>query len=494
MKKARVAAAVLATCLAVGSLAGCGNSKDTKKKDYDFYIFNGKSENAEAFKEVVKTYEEEKGVKIKLFSIGDTTVNETLRSEMNSSEKPSIFSIGTGAAQEWKEGGFVKDLSKDALVPELKELANSVPEEMRLMVEEGDNFGIPYNIEGYGLIANKQMLCDLFGLEDAEAFIKDYKKADYSEFQAFVKALDAYIKEDTKGTVTLSGSTYTLAEQKTDNTKELNGVFSIAGAEKWTYGDHYSNYALNTVFANLTEARNATGKQLDALEEPLRKSLEELDFVSQYAAGPEGALNRGPDFVNSTKAGYDQAVQTFTEKKAVFIKQGNWVYANVAKLDAAYAEGLTMLPVKVNFEDSDIQVKDRSVEKFNQSIPEFVPNYYAVNKKVGEEEQKKAEEFLVWLNTSEAGQKFITEKFAFVPFNASADTVLDNPLSTDLISYMKSGNVLSNPFNGVPNSWGQEVYGKYIMENLFTKEAWTEDDYKNGAKESVAQWKSFIEE
>lgn len=494
MKKVRVASLLMACCLVIGGIAGCGSSKDTKKKDYDFYIFNGKSENAEAFKQVVKTYEEQNDVKIKLFSIGDTTVNETLRSEMNSSEKPSIFSIGTGAAQEWKEGGFVKDLSEEAIVPELKELADSVPEEMRLMVEDGDNFGIPYNIEGYGLIANKQMLCDLFGLENADAFIEDYKKADYSEFQKMVEAIDGYIKGSAAATITLAGNTYTLASQKTDNTKELNGVFSIAGAEKWTYGDHYSNYALNTVFSNLTDARNATAKQLDALEEPLRKSIEELDFVSQYTAGPEEALKRGADFVNSTKAGYDQAVQTFTEKKAVFIKQGNWVYSNVAKLDEAYAKDLAMLPVKVNFEEADIQIEGRTVELFNQSIPEFVPNYYAVNKKVGEEEQKKAEEFLVWLNTSEEGQKFITEDFAFVPFNASADTVLDNPLSTDLVTYMKSGNVLSNPFNGFPNAWGQEVYGKYIMENLFTKETWTKADYEDAAKESIAQWKSFIEE
>lgn len=494
MRKLKKFAAVLALGLTAVSLAGCGNSKDTAKKDYDFYIFNGKSENAEALKQVVQKYEEEKGVTIKLFSIGDTTVTETLRSEMNSSEKPTIFSIGTGAAQEWKEGGFVKDLEKEALVPELKELAGSIPKEMRLMVEDGDNLGIPYNIEGYGLIVNKQMICDLFGLENADDFIKDYKKADYTQFQTMVKAIDSFLKGTSAESIQLGDNTYTLAVEKTELTQNLNGVFSIAGAEKWTYGDHYSNYALNTVFSNLTDARNATPEQLDSLQEPLRKSIEELDFISQYAAGPDAALKRGPDFVNSTKAGYDQAVQTFTEKRAVFIKQGNWVFSNVAKLDQDYANQLTMLPLKVNFEAADIKVEGRNPEKFNQSIPEFVPNYYAVNKKVGEEEQKKAEEFLLWLNTSEEGQKCIVEDFAFVPFNASADTVLDNPLSTDLISYMKEGNVLGNPFNGVPNAWGQEVYGKYIMENLFTKETWTPEDYETVAKDSIAQWKSFQEE
>lgn len=28
----------------------------------------------------------------------------------------------------------------------------------------------------------------------------------------------------------------------------MNGVFAIAGAEKWTYANHYTNYALNAVW------------------------------------------------------------------------------------------------------------------------------------------------------------------------------------------------------------------------------------------------------
>ena len=75
------------------------------------------------------------------------------------------------------------------------------------------------------------------------------------------------------------------------------------------------------------------------------KSLQELDFLSNYAAGPDGVTKRGSQFINSTVTGYDQAVQTFTEGKAVFIKNGNWIYSNVADIAPEVADRLIMLPM-----------------------------------------------------------------------------------------------------------------------------------------------------
>lgn len=490
-KKIKLLVMSLLVATVASSFAGCSSgSKQSAKHDYDFYIFNGKSENADALGRLVKEYEKEKGVKVKVFSLGTTEATDTMRTAMNSDEKPSIFSVGSGSLAEWKDGGYAMDL-KEATLPELKKLADSVPESMRLKVKDGENYGIPYNIEGYGLIVNKKMLADLFGLADTQQFIADYKTATYEEFRNMVIAVDAYIKENKVGSVVLSGHTYQLEKDKTKLTSQLNGVFSVAGAEKWTYGDHFSNYPLNTVFNSLSAAQNATDEQLEQLRVPLEKSIQALDFETSYLAGSKGALKRSPDFINSTNTGYDQAVQTFADNKALFIKQGNWVYSNIQKVNKDITESLTMLPMKLPFTDEDIKVKGLTAQKFNQSIPEFVPSYYVINKKVSKEEQKAAEEFLVWLNTSETGKRYITEEFAFVPFNADENTKLANPLSNDLISYKREGNILSNPFNGAPNSWGQEAYGKILMEEYFIKIDWTKADYKKVADFSVQKWKEM---
>lgn len=487
-KTVKMAAMCLAGALACTWLGGCGST--AQSKDYDLYIFNGKSENAKAMEAVCKEYEEAQGVRVKVFSLGTTELMETLRAEMNSKEMPSIFSCNADTLTEWLEGGFVQDFNQIEH-PQFKAFADTVPEAMRLTGENGESYGIPYNIEGYGLITDKRMIKDLFGLEDTDDFIADFKKASYSEFRGLAETVDAYIKDGSAGSITLNGNTYTLAPEKTELTAKLNGVISIAAAEKWTYGNHYSNYALNTVFSSFRAVKQATDEQLEALRVPIEKSVGELEFLSNYAAGPNGPLSRSPEFINSTVTGYDQAVQTFADGKALFIKQGNWIYATVEKVAPEVAGNLTMLPMKVSFSQDDLKTEGMTVEKFNASIPEFVPSYYNINAKVSEEEQKKAADFLLWLNTSERGKEVIAKDFAFVPFNADKDTQIDNPLGADLISYMNEGNVLCEAFNAIPTNWGVDVYGKYLQENLLIKQDWTTPEYQEMADECIRRWKEM---
>ena len=151
--------------------------------------------------------------------------------------------------------------------------------------------------------------------------------------------------------------------------------------------------------------------------------------------------------------------------------------------------------MKLNFSDDDIHVDGLTVDQMNRSVPEFVSQYYIVNKKATEQEKKDAEDFLLWLTTSETGLDYIVNKFAFVPFNADEDTVLENPLSNDLITYKRVNCILANPFDAAPSSWGLESYGKYIMEDLFTNpDPWSEDKLNDIADECISYWKSGMDE
>lgn len=466
------------------TLTGCGSSKN----DYDVYLYSTKSEIADSLKELSKKYESEEGKKVKVYTCGTDEAMETLRSEMNSKNKPTIFSANQAQFVEWQEGGFA--LPSDKIQnSDLKAIYDEIADNMQLKDSDGNSYGIPYNVEGYGLIADTRMICDIFGLENADAFLADYDLANYEEFKTLILAVNDYINGNGGETVTLNGNSYVTAASKTENTQNLNGVFAIAGAEKWTYGNHYINYALNAVFPDFTSTASAKAADVEKLEQPMTKMLAQLQYLSDYAAGPSGAVKRGADFINSTVTGYDQAVQTFAEGKALFIKQGNWIYSNVEAVDADKANSLAMMPMKVNLDATDIKGEGVTVESLNSSIPEFVSQYYIINAKASSKEQKAAEDFLLWLNTSETGQDYIVNEFAFVPFNATSETELSNPLSRSLVKYMEKNAVLGNDFDAFPSQWGLNSIGTFIQEKMFTNEkGLSEDDIKAGVTQSISDW------
>lgn len=482
-----IAAAISLTAITV---CGCGE----KEKDYDVYFFNGKSEIAESLETVADEYEAETGKKVKVFTVGTSESSETLRSEIKSKAYPTVFASNAIGIEEWKSAGFAMDASK-IHNPQLKALYESVPDSMKLEFEGEGNYGIPYNIEGYGLIANKKMLTEILQIDDINQFKQDYKEASYTEFQDMIKSLDSYIKNNSGEDFTLNGQIYHIRNGKTSYTESLTGVLSIAGAEKWTYGNHYGNFPISAVYNTVYDVRESEPEKAERLKEPIIKSLKELEFATNYAAGANSPIERGSQFINSTATGYDQAIQMLAEKKAIFMKNGNWIYSNVQKISEETAENLIMLPVKVSFDENDITADGMTLEKMNRSIPEFVSQYYVINAKATEEEQRDAEDFVYWLNTSEKGLDFIVNDFAFVPFNADENTQLDNPLSNDLIEYKLADDLLANPFDAAPASWGLESYGKYVMEELFVqKENWPDAQLTKIADKCIKDWKSGMEE
>lgn len=482
---------LMAAAVAAG-LTGCAQ----KAKDYDVYFFNSKSEIAESLDELAAKYEEETGKRVKTFTVGTTESAETMRSELKSKAYPTVFTSNAVAFEEWKSAGYAV-AAEDIMNPELKALYEGLPDTIRLQFDGQGNYGIPYNIEGYGLIADQRMIMEIFGLDSGsiEIFKEDYKRADYGEFQSMVRAVDGLIKGDGGQSFTLGGRPYATAAEKKGAAAGLNGVFSIAGAEKWTYGNHFGNYPISAVYKDVYDVRGSDPSKAEQLKEPIIKSLQELDFLTRYAAGPDGAVERGPRFINSTVTGYDQAVQAFAEGKSVFIKNGNWIYSNVAKISEDVAGNLMMLPMKLCFDDSDITVEGLDAAQMNRSVPQFVSQYYVINAKATEQERKDAEDFVLWLNTSETGQDFIINRFAFVPFNADEDTKLDNPLSNDLVRYKLDGDLLANPFDAAPSAWGTEMYGKALMEQLFiSPDDWSEEKLTGIAEECIEYWQSGMDE
>lgn len=489
MKKKRVLSMVLSGILTIGMLAGCGGSGESKdssnsKKDYDLYIFNTKGENADAMEAAANAFGEEKGVKVKVFSLGSgTNSDDTLRTEMNSKNKPAIFScMNSQALVEWVEGGFAMDLSK-ATNEDFKKLVSEIPESFNL-TDGSANYGIPYNVEGYGYIVDTEMIASLFGEDKVDAFLSAFKTATYDEFESAVKTLQAYIKEGTAGSVTLSGQEFALAAEKTGKAASLEGVFSVAGSEKWTYGDHFVNIAVDAVFKDSQAAAEATKKELEAGKGAFEAYAKALDLKTSNAT-----TERGPELINASTNGYDPSVATFANSKAIFLKQGNWAYENIKKANADIVDTLTFLPIKMPFTQDDIKVEGLTVEHMLESIPVFVPNYYCINDKVSDKEKELAQEFLVWLNTSEEGQKFVVQDMAFIPYNADpSKTSAGYSLGDSIISYMSEDKTLTNAYAGAPVGWATENFGLHMMENYLNTAKWSETAYGDIADYAISSW------
>ncbi len=451
----------------------------------ELYIFNTKGENADAMQAAADAFTAETGIKTKVFSLGSgTDSTEIMRTEINSDTKPAIFSVmNAESLLEWVESGYASPLTS-AITEEYKALVETIPSDFHLTMDGETNYGIPFNIEGYGFVVDTVMLADIFGVDGKEV-ADAIKTATYEEWEATVLALTDYIDNGNATSVTLSGQTFDMAEEKTGRATTLEGVFSTAGSEKWTYGDHFINVALNATFSNPTDARDATKAEVEGILGPMTAYAQALDLKTGNAV-----TERSADFINSTTNGYDPSVENLASGKAIFLKQGNWVYGNFANTsNPEIVDTLTFVPVKMPLTDADVTVEGRTVDSINSSIPVFVPNYYIINDKVSDQEKEWAEQFLVWLNTSEAGQKFVTEDMNFIPYNADpATTTVSNSLGNSIIEYLNEGNTISNPYAGAPTTWTGDIVGAYVMENYLTVPEWTEENYTDIAQYSIDKW------
>lgn len=483
-------AAVTAAALA---LSGCGQTAteggQTSNRNYDLYIYNGKPQIADQLEELCAIYGEETGVRIKTLTLDEP---DALRTEMNSSNPPSILTTYPDTMTEWQEGGFLLDF-ENAQTEELRALNETVPQDMRLSTNGTNSYGIPYSVEGYGLVVDTRMLGDLFGADGAQV-AADLQMASYEEFEALVAAVDAYVDAPSAATVLLNGQSYQFQAQKTDLTQNLLGVFAVAGSETWTYGDHLVNAAICSVFNNSVDANLISREDTDRLTLPMQRYAQFLDLMTSYAVSKDGAIARGGDFVSSTINGYDQSVQNFAAGRALFLQQGNWAYNDLVNANADLADNMVFVPLKFPYQDGDITAEGKTVEQLNSSIPVFAPCYYSINTLVSLEEQKLAEEFLVWLNTSDTGRDYIENKFGFIPYDAAEGDSASNCLNASIMQYKGSGYFLSNPYTGAPPTWASKVVGNMMLEQYLCHEgSWTQQDYENVAQEAVKGWKNLMD-
>ena len=123
------------------------------------YYLNFKPEQAEQWEALAKVYTEQTGVPVTVVTAASGTYEDTLRSEIEKPEAPTLFQVnGPVGLKTWSD--YCLDLSDTEVYKELKS-------DDFALKQDGQVLGLAYVIETYGLIYNKDLLAKYCALDNA---------------------------------------------------------------------------------------------------------------------------------------------------------------------------------------------------------------------------------------------------------------------------------------------------------------------------------------
>lgn len=439
MKK--IVSCLLALCCAAGSLLGLsGCNKSTN--DNTIYYLNFKPEIASVYDEIAKTYSKEKGVTLRVTTAASGTYEQTLKSEMAKSTAPTIFQInGPKGYANWKS--YCKDLKNTAIYNALNDKS--------LAITSGDGvYGVPYVVEGYGIIYNREILNRYFALSDKKTSLKSV-----DEINSFA-ALKAVVEDMTRLKEKLG----------------IEGVFastSLKSGEDWRWQTHLANIPLYYEFQK--NKVDLSGDDTKTVQFEYSENFKNIfDLYLNNSTTDKKLLG--------SKSVADSMAE-FALEKCAMVQNGNWAWSQIEQVSGnrVKKEDIKFMPIYTGVEGEQTQGLCIGTE-----------NFLCINKNATEQQQKLAEEFLYWLYSSETGKKFVTEKLNFIaPFNTfTANEVPDDPLAKQVAEWMQKGNVTTIPWNFTifPNQTFKDNYGAALLSYAQGAKPWQEvktlfvDDWK----------------
>lgn len=377
------AAGTIAAALAF-SLAACGSSGGSEDQsgaasgsEGAVYYLNFKPEQAEDWVKLAAEYTAETGVPVTVETAAAGTYETTLKSEMAKSNPPTLFQVnGPVGLATW--GQYAADLEDSALYKELKD-----PDVALKDAETGQVSAIPYVMETYGIIYNKDLLNKYFELPDAA--VKSAEEIDsFDKLKAVAEGIQA--NKEALG---------------------VDGAFTSAGFDSssdWRFKTHLANIPLYYEFTEdgiVDQPATIKGSHLDGY-----KNIFDL-YINNSTTDPK---------LLSSKT-MDDATSEFALGKAVFLQNGTWAYNDVIG-DALNDDNLGMLPIFIGAEGEE-----------NQGLATGSENYWVINNEASEADQAATLAFLEWVITSDTGRKTLSETMGFVtPFVTFEDFKTTNPL------------------------------------------------------------------
>ncbi|HOB20844.1 MAG TPA: extracellular solute-binding protein, partial [Candidatus Atribacteria bacterium] len=181
MKTKKLLGILLASLLVMSLLSGCSLFSGGKPAD-KIIIFQSKVEITDQLKACAKAYEEETGVKVEVWETTGDDYLQQLKVRLNNNQHPTIFSLAPGAeSQELKN--YLADLSDLNFVDKIAEnMAHEI---------DGKVVGIPYTLEGFGLVYNKSLI-DASKVKDYDSFVQMLKDLKDQGVNGFSLSSESY--------------------------------------------------------------------------------------------------------------------------------------------------------------------------------------------------------------------------------------------------------------------------------------------------------------
>lgn len=398
--------------MSVGTLAACGSDSSSSDGKGKVYYLNFKPEANDAWQALAKKYTKKTGVEVKVQTAASGTYEQTLKSEIAKSEAPTLFQVnGPVGYQNWKP--YTADMSDTEPYKELIDQS--------VALKDGDKVvGVPYAMETYGIIYNKDILNKYIATDGAK--IKSVDDIDNFDTLKAV-ADDMQAKKDELG---------------------IKGAFTSAGFDSssdWRFKTHLANLPLYYEFKQdkITEQpETIKGTYL-----PQYKQIFDL-YLKDSTTEPTQL---------SSKTG-DDATSEFSLGEAAFYQNGTWAWSDLNK-NGMKADSLGMLPIYIGVKGEE-----------KQGLATGSENYWCINDKASDADKKATKDFLKWVITDKDGIESISSDMGLTtPFKTFSDVKSDNPLTQAAVEDQNSGKTaVSWNFTMMPSEEWKNKLGSALLE------------------------------
>lgn len=415
------------------SLSGCSNEKKGS-----VYYLNFKPEVADIWEEIADLYEEETGVEVKILTAANGTYRQALKSEIAKRDMPTLFqSNGPIGYLDWKK--YCEDLSDTDLHSWLLDKS--------LAITDGDSvYGIPYVVEGYGIIYNEEIMQRYFSLPNKSVEINS--TSEINNYDILKKVVEDM----------------TLHKQELG----IDGVFastSFGAGESWRWQNHLPTVSINQEFKD---------KKVN--------DLNEIDFT--YANNLKNIFdlyinNSCTDKSNLASKTVNDSMEEFALGKVAMVQNGNWAWSQISSIEGniVSSDKVKYLPIYTGIQGEE-----------SQGLCIGTENYFHINSKAPKADKKATIDFLEWLFSSEKGKDYITNKFGFIsPFETfDEDERPEDPLANEVYNYMEREDLQSVSWiSSYPDNVFREKFGQSLLGYVKGTRDWqlVVDEFKS-------EWKS----
>lgn len=391
---------------------------------------NFKPEIATVYDEIAKAYNKETGNTLIVETAASGNYEQTLAAKMGTTEAPTLFQInGPKGYANWQD--YCADLSNTELYKHLtdKSLAVTV---------DGKVYGIPYVVEGYGIIYNKEITDKYFALKDKTTEFKSMDEI--KNFNSLKKLVEDM--------------------QKNADKLGIKGVFaatSLKTGEDWRWQTHLANIPVYYEFdENDIDLSSDATKTINFKYSENFKNI--FDLYINNSTTDKKVL--GSKIV-------DESMAEFALGQCAMVQNGNWAWSQINGIDknTVKAENIKYLPIYMGVDGEE-----------KQGLCIGTENFFAINSKASEQEQKVAAEFIYWLFSSETGKKFVNERLEFIaPFDTFSDEERPkDPLAQEVIKWMNNADVTTIPWNFTvfPSQTFKEDFGASLLQYAQGSKNW----------------------